>query len=311
MMPRICPQRGVALITALLIVALTTIIAGAITSRWHLDLRRTENQLDTEQVFRYQQGLEALAMVALAEDARQSGRNDHRGEAWARPLPLLTVDRGVITGRMVDLDGRFNLNNLLIDDVEQGAQIAIFRRLLSLSGLNPNSVDAVLDWLDSDALPRANGAEDNRYLRSQPAYRAANQPFYHPSELALVAGFDAAQVERLMPYICALPVAGAPTAINVNTALPLLLQALDPAISERAAEVLYQAGRAQWPTITDFKGHPLVAGQLPALTRQIISVDSQHFTVASTIRLDGRVQQYHSLLVQGRDGVIQRSRNAY
>jgi len=304
-------QQGVALITSLLVVALVTILAGTMVGRLHLDLRRIENQRDIEQAFRYHQGLETLAVIALAEDAKQSAGNDHRGERWAQPLPLLPVERGVITGRLVDLDGRFNLNNLLINQVEQGGQIAIFRRLLRLQGFDSNLVDAVLDWLDDDALPRTHGAEDNRYLRQRPAYRTANQAFSHLSELGLVAGFDAEMVASLAPFLCVVPTSGAPTPINVNSALPLLLQALDPAINEATAQVLYQEGRARWRSIADFRGHPLVLGRVPALSAELIGVDSRFFAVNSSIELDGRLQHYHSLLMQDGNRVLQRSRSPF
>lgn len=305
-------QQGIALITALLIVALVTIIAGSMTQRLHLDLRRAQNQQLLEQGFQYARGVEALARIALQQDARDSAGNDHYGEAWAQSLPLLPIDGGLLTGSMIDLDGRFNLNNLIIDDLRQPEQVAIFQRLLRLLELDPSLTDAVVDWLDSDSLPTPAGAEDNHYGRITPAYRAANQRFHHWSELRLVAGFDRRVVERLQPYVVALPVNDQPTPININTASQLMLRALDPGIAEQSAEVLWQDGRAQWTSVSEFVRHPLLVGRISVGLSRAISTDSRHFLVHATVQLDDRLQQFHSVLEEtGGWQVTWRSRSPY
>ena len=76
-------QRGVALITALLIVALATIAAVAMASRQQLDVRRTANILDGDQAFFYALGVESWARRILVRDQRD-GQIDHPGEDWAQ-----------------------------------------------------------------------------------------------------------------------------------------------------------------------------------------------------------------------------------
>ncbi len=304
-------QRGVALLTALLIVALVTIIAATIAERLQLDLRRVQNQQQFEQAFQYALGLEAVAKRALDEDSRLTPQIDSNAEPWAQPLPPLPVDGGLVTARMSDLDGRFNLNNLVVDDRPQPLQIDRFRRLLSVLELNPSLAEAVVDWVDQDGIVSASGAEDSAYARLRPAYRAANQPFSHPSELRLVKGFEADTVRRLLPYITALPSVEQPTPINVNTALPAVLQSLHTVITPEIAETLYQNGRAQWPRIDVFLEHPLLY-QRAQIDPRSISVNSKHFLINSNVELDGRLQHFSSVLIRQRRGLVTwRSRSPY
>ena len=105
-------QRGVALITAVLVVAIGTMIAVNLMWRGTLDLRRAEAALAADQGLLYVQGAEAWAADILRQDLVDSPDSDNLGEVWAIELPALPVDGGTITGKLEDLQGRFNLNNL-------------------------------------------------------------------------------------------------------------------------------------------------------------------------------------------------------
>lgn len=59
-------QRGVALLVALLVVALTTVVIAGLLDRSELVAARTRNVLRNEQVEAFQQGLEAYAARAGA-----------------------------------------------------------------------------------------------------------------------------------------------------------------------------------------------------------------------------------------------------
>jgi general secretion pathway protein K len=85
------------------------------------------------------------------------------------------VDGGTITGRLEDLQGRFNLNNLLnADGTENELARRQFERLLSAVDIDPALAGAVVDWLDPDTEMRfPTGGEDVALWR-RPAYRTAN-----------------------------------------------------------------------------------------------------------------------------------------
>ena len=108
-------QRGVAVITALLVVALATMLVAGALADFQLDVRRTEAALYSEQAQAFALGAEAWATRILAEDAEDSNV-DHPGEIWANDIPPLPIEGGSIDGFITDLQGRFNINNLATPD---------------------------------------------------------------------------------------------------------------------------------------------------------------------------------------------------
>ncbi len=104
-------QNGVALITVLLIVFLASVAAISLASMQQLAIRRSGVLLHQQQARLYTLGIEQEALLILIRD-RQNNKIDHPGEAWAN-LPLaLPVEGGTLSGRVRDLQGCFNLNNL-------------------------------------------------------------------------------------------------------------------------------------------------------------------------------------------------------
>src|SRR3569623_366557 len=208
-------ERGVALITAVLITAVIAVAAVAMAAQQKLDVRRTANMIDGERAYVFALGVESWVQQVLARD-RRDNQTDHLGEAWAKQLPAITVEGAVLAGRLEDLQGRFNLNNLVDKDKVSAVDVARFQRLLTSLAIDPNISNAVVDWIDPDAdTTYPDGAEDAEYLRATPPYRAANRPMASASELLLVRGVTSEIYLKLAPVVAALP---GRTAINVNTA---------------------------------------------------------------------------------------------
>ena len=111
-------QRGVALITALLIMALITTMTFSLEWDNSLDLRRTYVSLYREEAIQAAMGAESWVLTILRQDAEDS-TTDHLGEIWASEMPVLPVGgpgesiQGEIFGEIEDLQGRFNINNLV------------------------------------------------------------------------------------------------------------------------------------------------------------------------------------------------------
>jgi general secretion pathway protein K len=234
-MQRIPRQRGAALITAILVVALATAIAASLTWDLFLDQRRAFGRVAVDQGMMYSLGAESWARQVLREDA-QDNNVDHPREPWAMQIAPLPVEGGQIQGRIEDQNGRFNLNNL-VDAAGATDPRAVegFRRLLMALELDTRLADRMADWIDRDLEPNfPDGAEDSEYLSRRPPFRAANRPVTSVSELLLVypelgpAGFA-----RLRPYVTALPRG---TRININTALPEVLLTTSEDFGYREAE---------------------------------------------------------------------------
>lgn len=217
-------QRGVALITAIVVVAIATMLAVHIGTRAALDLRRTAGLAALDQGWHVALGAEAWAAEVLRDDLEDSD-TDHLGEAWAQPLPGLPIDGGEVRAALEDMQGRFNLNNLLGPDreVDEGA-VARLERLLVLVGAQPRWARVMADWLDEDTVPGIpEGAEDGTYLSQNPPYRAANGLVSTTTEMMALPGMTREEFERIRPYVAALPVG---TTINLCTAKPQVLAAL-------------------------------------------------------------------------------------
>lgn len=291
-------QAGMAVITAMLVVAMGTVIAVNLMWNASLDLRRTEAALAADQGLMYLQGAEAWAGDILRQDQVESSESDHLGEAWAYELPPLPVDGGAIAGRLEDLQGRFNLNNLVYEGVVDELSVLQFQRLLDSLGLDAALAGVVVDWLDADSEPGfPNGGEDGTYTANDPPYRTANSIITSPSELLAMSGFDVETYRALLPYVTTLP---SGTLLNVNTASAHLLASLSEDIDLSTADSLVQErGEADFADIdATFQG--LVE---PDVLRRIDGV-SRYFLLTATVTLGTHQTTMYSLLERDTSGIV-------
>jgi general secretion pathway protein K len=222
-------SRGVALIVALVVVALATILATRIGAQGALDQRRGATLLAQEQAFQVALGAETWAIEVLRDHTDRQVQRDTLDEAWATPLPPIPIEGGSVQGRLEDLQARFNLNNLVkADGTKNEVAFAQFQRLLARLELEPKWASLMLDWIDSDTVADGvDGAEDGVYTAFNPPYRTANRPITSISELLALPGFGTARYQRLAPFVAALPVG---SQINVCTASGLVLDSLAPGL---------------------------------------------------------------------------------
>lgn len=307
-------QRGVALLIALLAVALAMILIASLLDRGELAYARTRNVLRGEQAIAYAEGLEAYAAQVLQKDLEDMSGIDSNNDPWALPLPPQEVPGGRISARMSDLNGCFNLNNLVSPKPGE-AQVwrARLRNLLVALQLDPSLAGAIVDWMDADtSIDTEGGAEDSAYLAQAIAYRAANRPFAHISELRLVRGISGEVYSRLAPEVCALPPG---TAINLNTATTAVLMSLDAKLTQALAERIRQNGQAKW---SDVNSALIEAEQqgVPIASRLGLGVRSSYFLARGEITLDDLPFVFSSVLervsgtARGGIHVIMRSRGA-
>jgi general secretion pathway protein K len=293
-----CKQRGVAILTAMLIVTVATIIAANLMWQATLDLRRAESALAADQGLLFMQGAEAWAADILRQDQVDSPDSDNLSEQWAIELPPLPVDGGTISGKLEDLQGRFNLNNLINASGEQD-QLARkqFERLLQLLDLDPTLAGAVVDWLDGDTEIRfPDGGEDGSYTDTDPQYRTANVMVTTPSELMAVLRFDREIYAKLAPYVTVLP---SGTKLNVNTASDVVLASLSENIDlSTAASLIEERDGADFVDI-DQTFEDLVE---PDVLRRIDGV-SEHFLLTATVTLGTNQLTMRSLLQRDPSGL--------
>ena len=243
-------QRGIALVTAMFVVALATIAAVAMFESTNVAVRRATNLVESETADWYALGVENWVKGILKQDAKDN-KTDSLGDIWAKPVDFLPIDNGSLRGRVEDLQGRFNLNNLATKDPNQlKIYVTQFQRLVdNIPGLPADAAaqgigSAIRDWVDADGeRSGTNGAEDSDYQSGDPPYRAANRPMLSASELQSVRGVTPALYNALRPYVTALPTIG--SKINVNTASEPVLLSLSANVDRQALQNFLRSRQAK------------------------------------------------------------------
>ena len=287
-----------ALITAMLITALASLVAANLAWDNALDVRRTMVLLNNDQAVQVALGAESWVIGILQQDLQDS-ETDHLGEIWALQLPGFPIDGGDLTGTIEDLQGRFNINNL-IDDRGQFEEDSLerFRRLFEALGIDPRFAGLAVDWIDLDVEASfPDGAEDAIYTSILPSYRSANQSLTSASELAALEGMDRQTFKILRPHITALP---GRTNINVNTATAAVLQSLDENLSEADVDGLIaereSAGFADIQTAFSSLVRPDVLNTLEETTN--------YFRLKVVVRIDTVRVTLYSVLHRGPQGSV-------
>jgi general secretion pathway protein K len=291
-------QRGVALITVLLVMALVAVIAAEMMRRGAYLRAGFGGQLLSRQAWHYALGGEAFARQLLALDHQRGDGRDTLDEAWAQieEAPF-AIDNGAMTIEIRDLQGRFNLNNVV--DAEGRARsegVAQWRNLLQTLGVDTRYAAEWLDWVDADQQRSPDGAEDGDYA----GYRTAGGFEADVSALLLLRSMRTEDYARLAPLVTTLP---ANTPVNVNTASAEVLRSLTPTLSAARAEQLVARQRGGgFESLEQFRQLAGIgADQLPDTQ---IALASNYFEVRVVVRFDGRWQRLRSVLHRSDNGTL-------
>lgn len=299
-------NRGVALITALLVVSIAATAAVSLSAHQQLDIRRTENLIARDQAWLYSKAAENWSKAILARD-QEDNDTDSLTDSWAQRLPPLNIPGGVMVGHMEDMQGRFNINNLIDGKKLDPQAVSQFQRLLELLELPKELVQAVADWLDEDIDATApEGAEDDYYLGLEQAYLSGNRQMVNISELRLVKGFDQQTFQRIAPFLAALPTH---TVINVNTAPAEVLASLSAKIGlDLAQELVKQRQEEPYEKIEDFTAHESLKDA--DLDAPGLAVSTQYFMLYTDTRIVNSRASLESLIMREQGNklrVLQRS----
>ncbi|EPF83491.1 type II secretion system protein K [Acinetobacter gyllenbergii] len=297
-------QRGIALLTILVMVALATILAATIAKRQTNTSENTGYLMRQNQSLLYAKSAEAFFSELLIQDSDNGGTIDHLQENWAKPMPPFPVEDGLVSGRLIDESGKFNLNNLVKADGNQVDDLARrwFEKLLQRVGLPAELSQAVIDWQDSnEEVTGAMGAESSYYQGLDPAYLVPNTKFHSVEELKLVRGFEGKNYDLIKPYVTALP---EQTKVNINTAPALLLASIDPTVDVKTVEQELKRKQAEltyFNNVEDLWKLSVFSGieqQNKTDAAALLDIKSNYFTAQIEVVLSERKRQFSSALVR-------------
>jgi len=288
-MRRVGKQHGVALISVLLVFTLVTLLASEMMTRNYIDIRKTAQLLNTKQAYYYALAGEEFARQILFRDldASETALSDHLQEPWASNEGTLEIDQGELEIKIIDLTGRFNLNNL-VDDQGRVSQThaAQFERLQDQLSLNERYTSALVDWVDADNVTAAGDEENALY----PDYLPANQRTFDKTELRLLSGFNYLDFDLIKPHVTALPKA---TKINLNTANKEVIRSLSATISgSQIEQIVKRQQLGGYDSVSKW-----LSAEAAALTSigNKLSVSSSYFEVQVKVVFD---QHYRVIRTQ-------------
>lgn len=294
-------QRGIALLTAIVLLAIATVLATSIGFASIMAARRASAVFGADQALLAGEGAEAMAGYVLTQSGALN-TSASLDQVWAQPYGPYELSPGVTLqfAQIQDEAGKFNINNLATaaNGGTDPNQLKIFQSLLGALGLETKWAGLIADWIDSDTTPNdPDGAEDSEYLGQTPQYRPPNVPITSISELLALPGFGRDRYNRLAPYVSALPPG---TTINICTADGKLLDAIsgkteygnDPAnlASERQQNGCF-------PTLAEFNAS-LPTGQATTMAKYI-GTKSSYFRLRTVITIGTARFSLYSLLYSG------------
>ena len=299
-------QRGVAVVTALLLTTLAVTIVTSLFWQQQVQVRSMENQrlhLQTKWILR---GALDWARLILRSDNRNVTTLDG---VWTTPLAETRLDEYIereraegesfdatLSGRMIDAQSRYNLTNLTSGKVINDGQVTAFARLLGNLQLDPALAPVAALALSRSYLARKDTLAAATPADAAPAPQGATEPmiFEQLEDLLSLPGFTPQAVERLREFVVVLPLPD--TKVNVNTAPAEVLAAvIDFSVAEANALVASRKQayfRDNSDLQTRLNGKKLIEGVK-------LDVKSNYFLVLSRIRLDRAALDTHALIERG------------
>jgi general secretion pathway protein K len=290
-------QRGMAIITALLVVMLAATIATFLLAQQSEALTRVERTSERAQL-----SLHAATTLEWARSALLAQQKNSvyvaLTQPWAQGLIARPIDGAIANGLLRDAQAKFNINNLIAGDGKRrDADVLVFTRLVKSLGYDENLVNAIVDWIDrDDDISSPGGAESGYYASQTPAWRAANRPLVDLDELLRVRGIDESVLAKLSPFVTALPTLnGERVRININTTSIEVLTALFPEATTDALADMLRLRELPFKDLADIKSRHKT---LSAATLDTFADVKSRYFEASLAITGSRSQIRQSALLQ-------------
>ena len=296
-------QRGVAIVTALLLAALAITLVMSLFGQQNVQVRSIENQRYQLQKQWVMRGALDWARLILREDAKVS-RVDYLGEPWSVPLEETRLDQYVDNGRtsedetdatlsgyVIDAQSRLNLTGLAASGVIDPSTLLAFQKLLSAQGMNPELAVATANMVASTQSKTAQLNPDGSVLAA--AVGAKILALMQVDDLLAIPGFTTDAVVKLRGLVVFLPIA---TPVNINTASAQVISARIAGISlSDAQQIVTGRDQAYYRDMTDLGARwDKSKGEAPGIA--IVSTQTNYFIVHGHVRLGRSVFDQDALI---------------
>ncbi|MFN3819809.1 type II secretion system minor pseudopilin GspK [Blastomonas sp.] len=260
-------ERGIALLSVLLLVAVMAIVTTLILDRVNLAVRLAGNAGAADRARFAALGAESFAAREIKRRLDQSPARTVNFGGWLGAPTVLPLDDGsgaVVTATVRDGGNCFNLNSVVAGEPgnlsARPVGIGQFAGLMTALGVPAQDAatlaDALADWIDTDSVPLPAGAEDQFYMQGDAPYRTAGQLLRDKGEVQALHGMTPQLYATLEPWVCTLPDAIL-SPINVNTLLPeqaplIMMLAPGRIPLERARRLIAERPALGYARIADF-----------------------------------------------------------
>lgn len=296
-------RRGAAVLIALLVSVLATVLVADLFWRQYALLRTVENRQADAQAGLLLRGALDWARAILQDQSHLT--YDALSDPWAQPLARTRLaDLGedsplageaTLEGGIEDAQGRFNLRNLVGPGGEiVPSQVDALQRLADAVGAPPGTARLVASYLHACyvADPTGTGVATDGGVTHPLA------PVL-PGDLALVSGIDPGVAARLTPFVILLD--GAGTAVNFNTARAEVMAAVVPTLSlADARAVAADRDQRYFRDLGDLQNRLSV--HIGSATLSGASVNSSYFLVRGTVAIGRAVRTRQALVRRGASG---------
>lgn len=287
-------QRGVAVITALLLTALAITVVASLFWQQQVQVRSMENQrlrLQTQWAMR---GMVDFARFWLRQDNPSQTALDG---VWATPIEEARLDDYVdrekvdtekfdatVSGRALDAQARFNITNLAAaTGIVSQSYVQAYQRLLANLRLDSSLAQATADAvLRARPKPRApDSGTDGKTPAAPAATGGGSEPvaFTQVEDLLAVPGYTPQIIEKLRDFIIVLPEI---TAVNVNTAPAEVLAAVTMMSLSEASALTLSNPRKKFVDKLNFQNN-INAALIDGVE---LDVKSRYFLTVIRVRLD-------------------------
>jgi general secretion pathway protein K len=314
------PQRGAAILLALLIMTLVaTLAAGMVWLQWRGIEVEAAERARTQATWLLNASLDWGNLI-LKSSIRSGDKEDDLGQPWATPLAetklssFLSADgnhqddsgpEAYLSGQITDATSKYNLYNLVVEPtktngVTRYAELVRLQSLFTAIGVSPDVANTLLaqmraSWSAQQQLSNNSGQADTTNSVLMPVQM---------SDLAWF-GIDPKTIKMMEPFVDLVPLVDATNLmpINANTAPAEVLMAGCPALTRANAEqVILQRRQKPFDDPTKVTANTGLAGNQgcastdPNAPPVLIAVKSQYFEIYGQLRYEQHVIRERSVV---------------